>query len=327
MSALRQYLSDQQMVEERISEQAGRMLKYFEDQREKDFNPFSVLTECVADVICRITFGKNFDSSHPECQELLQLHLDLSAKTELLAQSFRLDFFPMAQYFPFKCYREEKRVVDRIFEILGKQLKEKEEDFDPSAEVENLTESLLKERIESRSEVGVENQETFLSNDYITNSMEDMFSAGFETTSNTLKWALAFLVHHPECQKEIQEQLDDVVGRNRMPGLDDRPGLPLVNATIMETLRLGNVADTTIPHCTLKDTKLAGYRVPKDTVVFVSLQAIHEDPNCWEDPLTFNPHRHLDSDGHLITNSGNFLPFSAGRRVCAGETLAKVRCW
>ena len=57
----------------------------------------------------------------------------------------------------------------------------------------------------------------------------------------------------------------------------------------------------------------------------VNLRYVHLDPKCWENPNSFNPHRHIDADGQLITNSGNFLPFSAGRRVCAGEALAKVR--
>ncbi|KAJ7369749.1 hypothetical protein OS493_036641 [Desmophyllum pertusum] len=73
---------------------------------------------------------------------------------------------------------------------------------------------------------------------------------------------------------------------------------------------LENVAEAALPHYTLKDTTLAGYRVPKDTVVVVNLMQVHLDPNCWENPSAFNPHRHIDAD--------------AGRRVCAGEALAKV---
>ncbi|RMX55531.1 hypothetical protein pdam_00022751 [Pocillopora damicornis] len=92
----------------------------------------------------------------------------------------------------------------------------------------------------------------------------------------------------------------------------------------METLRLGNVAEVAIPHYTLSDTTLTGYRVPKDTVVMINLMAVHLDPSLWENPNSFDPRRHIDSDGQLITNSGSFLPFSAGRRVCAGEALAKV---
>ena len=84
-----------------------------------------------------------------------------------------------------------------------------------------------------------------------------MFSAGYKTASTTLRWAIAYLVHNPGCQTEIQNQLDEEV-RDRIAGLDDRPSLPLVQATIMETLRLGNVAETALPHYTLKDTDLQG---------------------------------------------------------------------
>ena len=325
MTAVRKYLSDQQVVEERISEQAEKLLQYFEEQKGKDFDPAQILMESVANVICRVTFGKHFDSSHPDFQELLQLNNRAFTDIELNTQVFLLDFFPIARFFPFSAYKTEEQMADRMFEILRHQLKIQEEEFDPTGDIESLTGSLLKERIAAGNEVGEDDKDSLLSDDYIVNTMSDMFSAGYETTSTTLRWTIAYLVHHPQFQTEIQDQLDEVVGRDRMPGLDDRPSLPLVQATIMEALRLGNVAEAALPHYTLKDTSLAGYRVPKDTVVLVNLMNVHLDPNCWENPNSFNPRRHIDADGQLITNSGNFLPFSAGRRVCAGESLAKVR--
>ena len=325
MTAIRQYVSDQQLVEERISEQTTRLMQYFEDQNGHDFDPSQIIMESVANVICRITFGKYFDSSHPDFEELLRLNNISFTDTESSTQIFALDFFPIAKYFPFRAYQEVKKLADRIFEILRHQLKIQENEFDPTAKIESLVGSLLKERIAAENEVGAEDRASILSDDYIINTMSDMFSAGYETTSTTLRWAIAYLVNHPECQTEIQNQLDEEVGRDRLPGLDDRPNLPLIQATIMEALRLGNVAPTAIPHYTLNDTTLVGYRVPKDTVVIPNLMAVHLDPSCWENPSTFNPRRHIDADGQLITNSGNFLPFSAGRRVCAGEALAKVR--
>ena len=325
MAAIRQYLSDQQLVEERIFEQAGRLLQYFEDQNGKDFDPACILMESVANVIGRITFGKYFDSSHPDFEELLQLNIKGFTDTKTNAQNFVLDFFPAAKYFPFPSYQSVQKLMGRIFEILRHQLKIQENDFDPTAKIDSLTGSLLKERIAAENEVGAEDKASILSDESVINTMEDMFGAGYETTSTTLRWAIAYLVHHPHCQTEIQNQLGEVVGRDRIPGLGDRPHLPLLQATIMEALRLGNVAEAALPHYTMKDTSLAGYRVPKDTVVLVHLINVHLDPNFWENPNSFNPRRHIDADGQLITNSGNFLPFSAGRRVCAGEALAKVR--
>jgi len=325
MAAIRQYLSDQQLAEERIFEQAGRLLQNFEDQNGKDFDPARILMESVANVIGRITFGKYFDSSHPDFEELLQLNIIGFTDTKTNAQNFVLDFFPAAKYFPFPSYQSVQIRMGRIFEILRHQLKIQEKDFDPTRKIDSLTGSLLEERITAGNEAGAEDKASILSDESVINTMENMFGAGYETTSTTLRWAIAYLVHHPQWQTEIQNQLDEVVRPDRMPGLDDRQHLPLLQATIMEVMRLGNVAYAALPHYTLKDTSLAGYRIPKDTVVLVNLMNVHLDPNCWENPNSFNPRRHIDADGQLITNSGSFLPFSAGRRACAGEALAKVR--
>ena len=88
--------------------------------------------------------------------------------------------------------------------------------------------------------------------------------------------------------------------------------------------RVGNVFPTGGRHYTLADTSPTGYHIPKNTVVFPNLEAVHLDPECWENPEEFNLYRHIDVDGKLITVQGNWLPFGAGRRVCPGESLVKV---
>lgn len=100
--------------------------------------------------------------------------------------------------------------------------------------------------------------------------------------------------------------------------------LKLIEANIMETLRVGNTSPQTIPHYSIKDTTLCGYRVPKDTMVIMTLDNMHRDPEIWENPDVYYPHRHLDSDGQLNLSHGNLLPFSAGMRVCAGMAFSKA---
>ena len=94
--------------------------------------------------------------------------------------------------------------------------------------------------------------------------------------------------------------------------------------TVIETLRVGNVAPLAVPHFTLTDRTLCGYRVPKNSIVFADTESVHLDPKCWDDATVFNPYRHIDKHGELVANQGNFFPFGAGRRVCAGEPLARV---
>ena len=51
--------------------------------------------------------------------------------------------------------------------------------------------------------------------------------------------------------------------------------------------------------------------------------ALHHDPGAWEDPERFIPERYLDEYGHMGPKPTNWLPFSAGKRVCLGESVAK----
>ena len=293
-----------------------------EEQGGKSFDPAECLNRAVADVICGITFGEGYDTTNPELKKLLQLNVDLIANTVDLQLVQMLDFFPWTQYLPLKAFDRLLQPIYEIFDIHRVFLKEREQNFDPSQPVQDLISGLLHARHEAECESD-EERAALLSEDHFVNTLEDMFSAGYETTSTTMKWAIAFLVHYPKYQEEIQLQLDEVVA-DRSPSLNDRPNLPLIQATIIETLRVGNVVPLALPHFTLTETTLCGYRVPKDTIVFADTESIHLDPKCWDDATVFNPYRHIDKDGELITNQGNFYPFGAGRRVCAGEPLAKV---
>ena len=323
VTALRLYLKDILLVEERVGEQAQRILLYIADQKGKPFDPSNILARSVANVICGITFGEKFNSSHPDFDRLLELNQISVSSTELNESAAFWDFFAFAKHLPIKAYKSLGKIDDEIFDIIRKQLREREEAFDPKQPIADLISGLIKARNEAEVE-DTQEKSALLLEDYLVNTIEDMFGAGYETTSTTLRWAIAFLTNFPETQLKIQQELDDVVGGDRLPSLDDRPSMPLLQASIMEVQRLANIAEQALPHYTLTDTTLCGYRVPKDTVVLPNLEAVHLDPECWENPEDFNPYRHIDTDGKLITGQGNWLPFSAGRRVCAGESLAKV---
>ncbi|KAL9969642.1 hypothetical protein ACROYT_G021879 [Oculina patagonica] len=321
-TALRQYLSDIPLIESRVSTQAEKLAQFMEEQDGKPFDPADCLQRAVADVICGVTFGEGYDTTNPDLNKLLQLNVDAVADADNAQLATILDFFPLAKYLPIKAYDRFIQLFYEIFDIIRIFLREREKSFDPNKPVQDLISGLLHAKHEAQYESD-EMREAFLSDDYLVNTIEDMFIAGYETTSTTMKWAITFLVNYPKYQEDIQSQLDEVVG-GRNPRLDDRPNLPLIHASIIETLRVGNVVPLALPHFTLTDTTLCGYRVPKDTIVFADTESVHLDPKCWENPTVFNPYRHIDENGKLVTNQGNFYPFGAGRRVCAGEPLAKV---
>ena len=155
--------------------------------------------------------------------------------------------------------------------------------------------------------------------------LADIFNAGIETTSTSLVWFIAYSVLWPETQKKIQQELDHVIGRSRKPNMADRKSLPYVEAAINEMLRLSSVGILGVPHKTTCDTTLAGYKIPKDTHVIFNHYAIHHDERHWTDPRSFTPERWLNADGEFTPGTHtSFLPFSAGKRVCFGEALAKM---
>ena len=139
-----------------------------------------------------------------------------------------------------------------MFEILRQQLKIQKNEFDPKAEIDILIGSLLRERIAAENEVDAEERASILSDDYIINSVGDIFSAGSDPVIAALRWVIAYLVNHPEHQRDIQSQLDDVVGRDRMPDLNDRPKFPLILATIMESLHFQGVVIPSWNHYALE---------------------------------------------------------------------------
>ena len=98
----------------------------------------------------------------------------------------------------------------------------------------------------------------------------DFFIAGSETTANTLNWTIYYLAAHPEKQRRVQQELDAVVGRNRMPSLNDRPQMPYMEAVVYEINRISSLGYTGVPRMVNQDTKLAGYDIPKGCLLYTS---------------------------------------------------------
>lgn len=82
--------------------------------------------------------------------------------------------------------------------------------------------------------------------------MGDLFSGGMETVKTTLEWAVVLMLHNPDAAKAVQEELDQVVGRSRMPRLNDMPYLPITEATIFEVLRWSSIVPLGTTHATTR---------------------------------------------------------------------------
>uniref|UniRef100_A0A3B4D5J2 Uncharacterized protein n=1 Tax=Pygocentrus nattereri TaxID=42514 RepID=A0A3B4D5J2_PYGNA len=81
----------------------------------------------------------------------------------------------------------------------------------------------------------------------------DLFVAGSETTSTTLRWGFLYMAKYLEVQKKVQAEIDKVIGQSRQPSTADRDDLPYTDAVIHEIQRIGNIAPLSLPR------KLAKY--------------------------------------------------------------------
>ncbi|KAK5638646.1 hypothetical protein RI129_012941 [Pyrocoelia pectoralis] len=152
--------------------------------------------------------------------------------------------------------------------------------------------------------------------------MIDFFFAGPNVTGATLNMLFAHLCNYPEIQVKVQAEIDGVVGRSRLPNLDDRNKMPYTEAVIRESLRMDPVIPVNTPRRCLKDTTLGGYEIAKDTTLLISLWSANRDERVWKDPNVFKPERFLDDEGSLLKKD-NIVSFGGGKRLCAGETFAR----
>ncbi|XP_035763966.1 cytochrome P450 2K1-like [Neolamprologus brichardi] len=150
----------------------------------------------------------------------------------------------------------------------------------------------------------------------------DLFVAGTDTTAATLRWGLLLMAKYPHIQEQVHEELRHVVG-SRKVSVDDRKNLSYTDAVIHEIQRLANILPVCLPHQTSRDVTFQGYFIKKGTIVFPLLTSVLYDESEWESPHTFNPSHFLDKEGKFVRRDA-FMPFSAGRRMCLGEGLAKM---
>ncbi|KAG9306928.1 hypothetical protein G9A89_004027 [Geosiphon pyriformis] len=153
--------------------------------------------------------------------------------------------------------------------------------------------------------------------------------AGTETVALTIYWLIAILANHPEFQQKAHDELDKVVGRERLPNISDFNSLPYIQSLIKETLRWIPLEPAPIRFLE-QDNEYLEYHIPKNSFIYLNIYALNFDENRYQNPEIFNPDRFLDSKESMAASAKgpyqnrDHYSFSIGRRSCTGIHLAEA---
>ncbi|OIW07544.1 hypothetical protein TanjilG_08431 [Lupinus angustifolius] len=210
--------------------------------------------------------------------------------------------------------------------------------------MDSMMEKVLKEHEVVRSKEGVDSDRKKDLFDILLNLIEaegdnkltresakafalDMFIAGTNGPASVLEWSLAELIRNPQVFKKAREEIDNVVGKDRVVKESDIPNLPYLQAIVKETLRL-HPPTPIFAREAIRACQVNGYDIPPNSKIFINAWAIGRDPNYWDNALEYNPERFLANDESgksKIDVRGQYyqlLPFGSGRRSCPGASLA-----
>ncbi|KAK3017464.1 hypothetical protein RJ639_006414 [Escallonia herrerae] len=150
----------------------------------------------------------------------------------------------------------------------------------------------------------------------------NLISAGSDTSSVTMTWALSLLLNHNKELKKAQKDINIHVGQERWMQESDIKNLVYLQAIFKETMRLYPAGPLLVPREAVEDCYVAAYYVTKGTRLLVNAWKLHRDPNIWIDPCKFQPERFVSSHAHIDIRGLQFeyIPFSSGRRSCLGIT-------
>jgi len=306
-----------QLMEARIMDRVVDFLQSLADGADGADGADAVpqLRHCIGNIINGVVFGRTYDMDDPEWIYLQHL-LDEGIKRVAVAGP--LNFLPILRFLP--QFRDSMSFVldgKAKTHVLYKAIIADHKDTDRQ-EYRDVIEAYLME-MERR---GADKTGTF-TEDQLLHVLADLFGAGTDTSMTIIKWILLYMILHPDVQTKAQQEIDAVVGTGRLPSITDMGHLPWTEAAIMEIQRIRTILPLGVPHGTVQDCELGGYRIPKKTMIVPLWWAINLDPQLWQDPHCFRPQRFLDAENRLIKHD-HFMPFQTGKRMCIGDELGRT---
>ncbi|XP_068240649.1 cytochrome P450 2L1-like isoform X2 [Palaemon carinicauda] len=307
---------------EAVQEQAEILVRALKEQAGKEAPIAEALNYVIMNIIWKMSANKHFEMTSPNHRELRQMIAESIIATDQLVIS---DMIPWTKtLLPDVIFRRLFSVdkfigiVDKFHKFFQEMIDEHKESLNPD-DPKDLIDAYLLEMKEKSGETGAVRSE----NDLRLVLFDALF-AGTDTTYNTMKWILLYMAAFPAEQRMMQEELDNALPDGTLVTLEDKPRIPYTEAVINEVIRMSSLVNVGLPHSPNKDVILAGYKIPKGSLVTPVSFSIHYDPRYWDKPDAFLPERWLSPEGKFVMRKEGYLPFGVGKRSCVGEALARM---
>ncbi|KAL1938291.1 hypothetical protein VTO73DRAFT_11742 [Trametes versicolor] len=157
----------------------------------------------------------------------------------------------------------------------------------------------------------------------------DVYGAGVETSRGTLRTFMLAMARNEAVLRKAQEELDRVVGCERLPDFSDRESLPYINALVEEVYRWNPPLPMAVPHRVTADDRYREHNIPAGCMMIPNVWAMSRDTRYYPEPEEFRPERHLGTE---VKAGDDYVPpssfvFGFGRRACPGQALADASIW
>ncbi|XP_040918595.1 cytochrome P450 2K1-like [Toxotes jaculatrix] len=301
--------------EEKIIEESQCLINVFKAKEGKAFDTTEPVSYAISNIICSFVYGNRFEYDDKEFRSMV----DRAGENTQLIGSPSVQLY---NNFPslFSWFGARKQLINNAFanrKQMTELTKGLQETLNPHM-CRGFVDSFLARKMQLEAS-GSKN--SHYHEDNLQATVVNLFTAGTDTTSSTLRYGLLLMARYPEVQDQVQGEMSRVVG-NRQVRVEDRKNLPYTDAVIHEIQRM----ICTVPILTRsasRDVTFQGYFIKKGTPVVVLLSSALQDEDEWEKTYTFNPGHFLDEEGKFRKRDA-FLPFSAGSRACIGESLARM---
>ncbi|KFR09426.1 Cytochrome P450 2H2 [Opisthocomus hoazin] len=317
LTTLRDFGMGKKSIEERIQEEANFLVDRIRNTHERPVDPGNFLVHAVSNIICSIVFGDRFDYEDKKFLNLIEL-LDENSRLQNAFQTQLYNFFPtIMDYLPGP-HQQMIKNIEKVEQFTSEIIAEHQAALDPTCPQDFIDAFLNKmEQVIFFSVVA--------GHWAFANTQENLLFLAHQLHS-TLSIFLSRIFKHrinSNSQKKIQKEIDCVIGRDRSPCMADRSQMPYTDAVVHEIQRFIDFLPLNVPHSVIKDTKFRNYFIPKDTMIFPMLTSVLHDSKEFPNPEKFDPGHFLNANG-TFKKSDYFMPFSAGKRICAGEGLARM---